>query len=512
MKKLVQGLLTRTFFVAVLVLLQVGLIVGLVVWLGARSSWVYLALIIVSVLIVLAMLDRDDINPSYRLMWIAIIVFLPPTGTLFYLFWGQRSVNCAAARRYKASAARGAEALGQDPALLRALGVRQGKLVRCAVYLSRHAAAPLYADTLCEYYPLGEAFLPPLLKELGRARRFIFMEYFIIEGGYMWDAILELLKAKAAAGLDVRVLYDAFGSMFTLPEDYANTLRAAGIKCVAFSPVRLSRHVGDYVMLNHRDHRKITVIDGNVAFTGGLNLADEYINRKKRFGVWKDTGLMLRGSGVYSMTVGFLTMWDYLTGSESDFAACAPTLRYASDGFVQPYFDSPLDTERVAENVYLNVLQQAQRYVYIVTPYLIVDNEMLTALRLAARGGVDVRLITPGVPDKWYAYWVTQSYYKTLLEAGVRIFQYTPGFIHAKMYVSDDEVAVVGSANMDYRSLYLHFENCCAFYGGHMVRDVKADLLAAMEAGREVSLADVAHTPLPKQLVQSFLRIFSPLM
>lgn len=512
MKKLIRGLLTRTLFIIVLGLVQIALIVGLVLWLGAKSTWVYLALTLVSVLIVITMLDRDDINPSYRLMWVAIIVFLPPTGTLFYLFWGQRSVHCAAARRYSAAAARGAEALRQDPAPMRQLAVHTGKLTRSAVYLARCASAPLYGDTLCEYYPIGQQFFPRFLEELEKAKRFIYLEYFIIEGGDMWDATLAILKAKAAAGLDVRVLYDAFGSMFTLPEDYADTLRAAGIKCVPFSPVRLSRHVGDYVMLNHRDHRKITVIDGDVAFTGGLNLADEYINRKKRFGVWKDTSLMLKGSGVYPMTVGFLSMWDYVTGSESDLAACAPTLRYAADGYVQPYFDSPLDRETVAENVYLNLLQQAQRYVYIVTPYLIVDNEMLTALRLAAKSGVDVRIVTPGIPDKWYAYWVTQSYYKTLLEAGVRIFQYTPGFIHAKMYVSDDEAAVVGSANMDYRSLYLHFENCCAFYGGRIVGEVRDDLLAAMDESREVNLADIARTPIPKQMAQSFLRIFSPLM
>lgn len=512
MKKIISGLLTRTFFVAVLAALQVTLVVELILWLGARSTWVYLGLILASVMVVLTMLERDDINPSYRLMWVAIVVFLPPTGTLFYLFWGQRSVNGAASRRYRDAVARGAEALRRQPDPLRRLAIHQSKLARSAAYLARYANAPLYADTICEYYPIGQDFFPRFLEELGKAKRFIFLEYFIIEHGQMWDAILDILKAKAQAGLDVRVLYDAFGSMFTLPEDYAATLRAAGIKCVPFSPVRLSHHVGDYVMLNHRDHRKITVIDGDVAFTGGLNLADEYINRKKRFGVWKDTSLMLKGSGVYSMTVGFLSMWDYATGSESDFAACAPRLRYSSDGYVQPYFDSPLDNETVAANAYLNLLQQAQRYVYIVSPYLIVDNEMLTALRLAAKGGVDVRIITPGIPDKWYAYWVTQSYYKTLLEAGVRIFQYTPGFIHAKMYVSDDECAVVGSANMDYRSLYLHFENCCAFYGGHIVREVRDDLLAAMGESHEVSLADIARTPIPKQAAQSILRIFSPLM
>jgi len=328
----------------------------------------------------------------------------------------------------------------------------------------------------------------------------------------MWYETLAILRQKAAEGLDVRVVYDAFGSMFTLPPGYDATLRAMGIKCQPFNPIAFSLHISDYKMLNNRDHRKIAVVDGETGFTGGLNFADEYINRKKRFGVWKDTGVMLKGPGVYSLTVTFLKMWDYVSGTQTRYEEYRPRGEYEADGFVQPYCDSPLDGEPVSENAYRNVLRRAQKYVYIVTPYLILDNEMTTALRLAAQSGVDVRILVPGIPDKWYVYYVTQSYYARLLEAGVHIYEYTPGFVHAKMYVSDDKEAIVGSANMDYRSLYLHFENCCAFYGGHVVRDVRDDICATLGESREVTMADVNSTPFLKWLAQVFLRFFSPMM
>lgn len=512
MKHLFRGLLTRTFFMGALLVVQVALTVGLFYWLGSVTPYVYVALIILSVLLILALLDRDNVNPAYKIIWILIMVALPPTGTLFYLFWGQPSNKGKKPRRYAECQARGAAARPIDAEPLRRLAVRDKRLARCAQYLANCGSAPLYADTASRYFAWGEDFFPVFLDKLRQAKRFVFMEYFIIQPGYMWDTTLDILRQKASQGVDVRVMYDGFGSMFTLPQDYEKKLRSYGIKCLVFEPLSLSGHISDYRMLNHRDHRKIAVIDGNVGFTGGLNFADEYINHKKRFGVWKDTGLMLQGSGVYSLTCSFLETWDYCTGSNSSFAEYAPSLRFSAQGYVQPYADSPLDTENVSENAYFSVLQQAQDYVYIVTPYLVIDNEMLGSLQLAAKSGVDVRIITPGIPDKWYVYWVTQSFYPALLRAGVRIYEYTPGFIHAKMYVSDDKTAIVGSANMDYRSLYLHFENCCAFYGGHMVQDVKTDIETCMAHSHEVTLEDTAKTPWFKRIGQLLLRVFAPLL
>ncbi len=364
-----------------------------------------------------------------------------------------------------------------------------------------------------EYYPFGQDFFPRFLEKLKAARHYIFMEYFIVQDGEMWGRTLEILRQKAKEGVDVRVLYDGFGCLFTLPPNYAETLRAQGIQCFAVSPFRFSWHPSDYKLLNHRDHRKITVIDGEVGFTGGMNFADEYINRKKRFGVWKDTGFMLQGPAVFSLTVTFLKMWDYVAETRTQYLDYLPESAYpASEGFVQPYCDSPLDSENVAENAYFNVLRHAQHYVYLMTPYLILDNEMTTELCLSAKSGVDVRIITPGIPDKPYVYYVTQSYYPELLRAGVRIYEYTPGFVHAKMFVSDGKLAIVGSANTDYRSLYLHYENCCQFFGGQIVNRVKEDFEATMAMCHEVTAEDIRRVPLYKWLAQMFLRLFAPLM
>ena len=510
--KIGRGVLTRTFFFVVTLVIQVSILMGLTWALGRYSGVGYFFLAALSAITVIALLDRDGINPVYKMMWILIILLMPPMGVVFYLFWGHRNTGNQHAYRMDNIQQRLTKALPQDPEPLQNLASNDKSLFRSASYLSRNVGVPLYSNTESRYFAWGEEFFPVFLEELKKAERFIFMEYFILKPGYMWNTTLEVLKQKAAAGVDVRILYDSFGCMFHLPEDYYQELRELGIRCYPVLPPRFSTHISDYTMLNHRDHRKITAIDGNVAFTGGLNFSDEYINRKKRFGIWKDTGLMLKGKGAQGLTALFLEMWDFVSGDRSELRDYEPTLVCPTDGLVQSFGDSPLSDENVAENVYFNILQQATDYVYIATPYLVVDNEMVTTLSLVAKSGVDVRIITPGIPDKWYVYWVTQSYYPVLLKAGVRIFEYTPGFIHAKMYVSDDKTAVVGSANMDYRSLYLHFENCCSFYGGHMVTNVKQDLEACMAESHEVTMEDTRDLPFYKRILQIFLRLFAPLL
>lgn len=511
-KRFVRVLLSKTFLSAMLILLQIALFVALFVGLQQAGTVAYIVITLISILVMSAVVEHDNVNPSYKIMWMLIVVWLPITGVLFYLWWGSQRITRRNVEKFAPIESAASAAMVQENAAVEALCRQEPTLARNVEYLLRSASAPLYRNTSGEYFPMGQAFFARFQEVLRGAKRFIFMEYFIIEESWMWSETLEILRRKAAEGVDVRVVYDAFGSMFTLPPGYDATLRAMGIKCQPFNPVAFSLHISDYKMLNNRDHRKIAVVDGEAGFTGGLNFADEYINRKQRFGVWKDTGVMLKGPGVYSLTVTFLKMWDYVSGTQTRYEEYRPCGEYEADGFVQPYCDSPLDGEAVSENAYRNVLRRAQEYVYIVTPYLILDNEMITALRLAAQSGVDVRILTPGIPDKWYVYYVTQSYYARLLEAGVRIYEYTPGFVHAKMYVSDDKEAIVGSANMDYRSLYLHFENCCAFYGGHVVRDVRDDIRATLQESREVTMADVNSTPLPKWLAQVFLRFFSPMM
>lgn len=507
-----RAFLTRKSWVAVLSLTQIALTVALGIWLQQYAVYTYMAITAVSLIAVAILLDKDDVNPVYKLMWLLIILLLPPTGTIFYLYWGGRSRHGRKARQYSACSARANQALPDPLSSLALLPGDDVPFTRCGRYLAQYAYAPVWDNTSCRYYAWGQEFLPDYLEELQKAQQFIFLEYFILQEGKLWDQVLEILKQKAAQGVDVRVLYDGMGSLVKLPKDYDATLRSYGIQCGVFAPMRFSPNLSDYTLLNHRDHRKITVIDGNVAFSGGFNLADEYANFTHPHGVWKDTGFMLRGEAVYSYTAAFLATWDYVRHTVSPVERFRPTCRDMADCVIQPFVDSPLDQENVSENAYFNILQQAQRYVYVATPYLVVDNEMLTCLRLAAKSGVDVRILTPGIPDKKFVYLVTQSFYHTLLEAGVRIFEYTPGFMHAKMFVSDDKAAIVGSANMDYRSLYLHFENCCAFYGGQMVRTVRKDLEQCMAVSRECTLEEVYRTPLPKRILQIFFRIFAPLM
>ena len=323
-------------------------------------------------------------------------------------------------------------------------------------YLERNGCFPIFDRTQVTYFPLGEYKFRAMLEELEKAEKYIFMEYFIIEEGYMWGCILDVLIRKAKEGVDVRVMYDGMCEISTLPTDYWKLLNAEGIKAKAFSPIRpiVSTHY------NYRDHRKILVIDGKVAFNGGVNLADEYINRKERFGHWKDTAVMLKGDAANSFALMFLQVWnawegepDYSILSEAD-SGCTDE----GDGYVMPYCDSPFDGYKVGETVYLDILNRATDYVHIMTPYLILDGELETALKYAALRGVDVRLILPGIPDKKIAYSLAKTHYRQLISAGVKIYEYSPGFVHAKVFVSDDKKAVVGTINLDYRSLYHHFE------------------------------------------------------
>jgi cardiolipin synthase len=465
-----------------------------------------------------AVLEKDDLNPAYKLMWMLIIVILPVFGMLVYLTWGHRTVPRRKRRRMQQIDQRYKEAARQDEATMEALAAQDAALGQSAHYLEKYASSPVYAAGQCEYYPLGQDFFPRFLQEIAKAEQSIFMEYYIWEEGEMLGKTLDILRAKAREGVDVRILIDGIGSLLTLPPGYEKKLRSWGIQCFIFEPIRVTPHITHYAMLNHRDHRKITVIDGKVAFSGGLNFADEYINVKERFGEWKDNSFMLTGGAVFSLTTTFLRGWDFASATTSDLERCRPPAAPPAcppslgQGFVQPYHDSPLDAENVSENAYLNIIRNARNYVWISTPYLILDHEMITSLTLAAKSGVDVRILTPGIPDKPTVFLVTQSYYSVLLRGGVRIYEYTPGFNHAKMYVSDDKTAVVGSANMDYRSLYLHFENCVAFYGGSLVGQARRDMEECFAKAHEMTLQETKDLKLGRRILQIIARFFAPML
>ena len=380
-----------------------------------------------------------------------------------------------------------------------------------AHYLGSKLSYPVHRNSSVQFFPLGDDKFVELVKQLKKAEKFIFMEYFIVEEGLMWGTILEILRQKVREGVEVRFMYDGMCSMIQLPHRYQHKLRSYGIKCKLYSPIRPV--VSSYQ--NNRDHRKICVIDGRVAFTGGVNLADEYINKKVRFGHWKDTAVMIEGEAVQSFTMMFLQMWnisekkmenyeDYLTPTSEEFRR--------ELGYVLPYGDCPFDDENIGEQVYLHVLNHAKKYVHIMTPYLVIDNEMMNTLQHAAKSGVEVIIIMPHIPDKWYAFAVARTYYAELIRAGVKIYEYTKGFVHAKEFISDNDTAVIGTVNLDFRSFYHHFE-CGAFiYANPVVWEVEKDFQNTLKKCQRVTLKNLRERKLVEKIAGRILRLLAPLM
>ena len=511
MKKIVEFISSRIFLTAAAVLLQLIWIFAMLWGLGAFSGHIMNILNLLSVILVLWIVNKK-INPSYKLAWTILILALPVFGVIIYLLFGQSRVAKKMTQESEKVMKEISNYFKETKTTRTALHDEGQGVSNQSAYIRDYAGFPVHRNTTTQYYGVGDDMFIDMLEDLKKAEHFIFLEYFIIHEGRMWGAILDVLEEKAAQGVDVRLIYDDMGCVSTLPPRYYKGLQAKGIKCAAFNPVRPILNI----VLNNRDHRKILVIDGHTGYNGGINLADEYINEQMRFGHWKDTGVRLHGEGVWNLTVMFLQMWTVITRTKTHLPAYGPYVyhpeEFEKDGFVQPYGDSPLDDEVVGENVYLNMINQARNYVYISTPYLIIDNEMMTALCLASKKGVDVRIITPGIPDKKLVFLLTQSYYQQLLAAGVRIYEYTPGFIHAKNFVCDDELAVVGTINLDYRSLYLHFECATWMYQSRAVGQVKEDMMETFEISKEISLDMCRRQNIFRRGMQSILRLFAPML
>ena len=506
--KILKKLFSRTLFMIIMLILEIMLISQFFKWFGSQVAWIEGRLRIGSVLIILGIVNNSK-HLSSDMLWILSIMISPVFGTAIYLLLGANLLSSKTFHNILISTMDAVKYYKQDPEVLKEAEEKAPEYSGQFHYLSESAHFPLYRNTGFSYYGLGDEGYPVMLEELKKAEKFIFMEYFIIEEGQMWNGILEILKEKAAAGLDVRVLYDDLGSFFTLPFAYAQDLEKYGIKCIPFN--KINPFIGS--IANHRDHRKITVIDGKVAFSGGVNLADEYINVKVIHGHWKDNIIRITGEAVWSYTVMFLTHWNALRKTDNDYnvfkVISEPTEQF--DGYIAPYGETPLGDERTAQNIYLNILNQAKDYCYIFTPYLIIDTDFINSLILAAKRGVDVRLMTPGIPDKKIVYGITRSYYRLLIEGGVRIIEYTPGFVHAKVFVCDDKIATVGTVNLDYRSLYLHFENGTYLYDVSTIMDIKKDFLDAEAVSTEFNLKDRRIRPLTTFLI-ALLRVFAPLM
>lgn len=510
MKKILSAITHRAVVASLLLILQVILFAVMIRGFTEYLVYFYAVCVVISLVVVLYIINKEG-DPGYKIAWIVPILLLPLFGGMIYLLLGANGISRGTREKMRGMEMGMITTLEKDnkAGVLAPLGL---DAVNQSRYLEKYAHCPLYGNTKTTYYPLGDDLYEPFLEELRKAKRYIFLEFFIIAPGKFWNAVLDILEDKAAHGVDVRVIYDDVGCMLTLPGNYFKILEEKGIRCHVFNRVRpvLS------VRLNNRDHRKICVVDGHTAFTGGFNLADEYINEIRKYGHWKDSGICLQGEGAWPLTVMFLTMWEYITGGKENYETYRPPIQplegQESGGWVQPYTDSPLDGEPVGETVYRNLTAKAKNYIYFTTPYLIISDSLNAALCSAAKSGVDVRIITPHIPDKKTVFELTRAHYVPLLQAGVRIYEYTPGFIHAKNCVCDDLYATVGTVNLDYRSMFLHFEDGVWLCGDPTVLDVKEDMLRTMARSMEVTLKEAQAHRFPRRLLRSVLRVFAPLM
>ena len=481
-KGIVHAIFSRFGLVLLLMLLQIGVLWSVFRWFGGLLPHYFGGSVAMSAFMVVYILNSEMDN-SAKITWMVTIAILPVVGVPLF-FYVKSNIGHNALKKRVTHLTEEARGLQPQPlAAAQELAEADPGAASLARYLhGKGGGFSVYRNTEVTYFPGGEAKFEELLRQLEKAEKYIFLEYFIIDEGLMWGRILEVLARKAAEGVDVRVMYDGTCEFTTLPRDYPGRLEKLGIQCRVFSPVQpfVSTHY------NYRDHRKILVIDGKVGFTGGVNLADEYINHIEKYGRWKDAAVMLEGEAVRPLTILFLEMWSILREPEFEKFLSVPPHAVPAKGFAAPYGDCPLDGERVGEMVYIDLLNRAKRYIHIMTPYLILDGELETALKFAAERGVDVHLILPHVPDKKFAYALAKTHYKSLLDSGVKISEWMRGFVHAKVFVVDDSEAVVGTINLDYRSLYHHFENAVWMKDTACIPAIEEDFQKTLEFCRDV--------------------------
>ena len=511
MKKILKILFSRLVIMGFLMAVQVTMLIFLTSKLSTVFLYLYSVFQLVSLGVVFYIASQRS-NPSQKLAWTIPILIFPVFGGLLFILLRTSGATKRFRKKINDSLQRTFPLLKTSDDVICELDQDDKSIANQSRYITKASAFSAHKNSVTQYFPSGEQFFVSFIEELKKAKHFIFIESFIIHEGSMWNTILSILEKKAQQGLDVRVMYDDAGCLTTLPYKYHEKLREKGIKCQVFNPFTPLLEI----RMNHRDHRKIFVIDGYVAYTGGINLADEYINALEKYGHWKDAAILVKGEAVWNMTIMFLQLWGYLSKTHEDYDKYRPSTyhpeSFESDGYVQPYGDSPIDNEPVGENTYLNMIGRAKDYLYIFTPYLVIDHEMVTALMLSAKSGVDVRIVTPHIPDKWYVFLVTQSYYAILIEAGVKIFEYTPGFLHSKVFVCDDVLGTVGSINLDYRSLYFHFECGVWLYKTESVKAMKEDFVKTFHECHEVTLEEWHQVGVFKRILRGFLRLFAPLM
>lgn len=513
-KGLWKLLFGRTTIFVILVLAQAVLLFGGFAIID-QNILILNQIIGILAIVILFYLLNTSMNSSFKLMWIILIIATPLIGVPFYIFTKLQPGTRHIANRVSQIIDDERKHLIPGNEVVNELMTEGDKEYGIFKYIYEEGNYPAYKDASMKYFPLGEDKFREMIYQLERAEKFIFLEYFIIDKGEMWDTVLNILKRKVKEGVEVRLLYDGTCMMSLLPKNYPQVMESFGIKCRIFSPMKpfLTTHQ------NNRDHRKILVIDGHTSFTGGVNLADEYINKKERFGHWKDTAIMVKGKATDSFTLMFLQMWNINNPEDKDYSRYmfkeespikGNDLRYG--GYVAPYGDSPLDHEEVGKRVYLDILNRANKYVHIMTPYLILDEEMINSLIFSAERGIDVKIIVPHIPDKKYAYFLGRTYFEQLIRGGVKIYEYTPGFVHAKVFTSDDEKAVVGTINLDFRSLFLHFECGAYIWKNPVVADIEQDFEDTLGLCNRITIEDCkGFNPIFKFCGMA-LRLIAPLM
>ncbi len=509
-RRIVTG---RIVSVLPVVVLQGLIIYGIARWLAPFATFFYSVLSVLSALFVLFLISNRG-EGAYKMLWLLVMFVAPLPGALMYLLYGNKRTGNALEQRLTAIHDSIPIVLNDDTQTQEQLVREDKRIAQTFSYVKKITGFPVLRNDTAQYYPVGELLFEQMMSSLKEAKRYVFIEYFIVQEGVMWEAMVDVMEQKVQEGVDIRVLYDDIGSIGTFSARNRASLLKKGIKCEKFNPLIVLSGA-----LNNRDHRKIMVVDGVVAFSGGINLADEYINEEHPFGHWKDIGFKITGDAIRSYAYMFIEFWNASSLNKitealvgDDFAKTRVSGETDFDGYVLPYYDSPGRTEAASNNVFIDLLGQAKDYMWFYTPYLLLGDGLRDAFVRAAQRGVDVRIVMPGIPDKKVIFQLTRSYYPPLLKAGVRIYEYSPGFLHAKAYVCDDETAVVGTINMDYRSLYLHFENGVWLYRNRIIEDMRQDYLESLKMCMQVTLDRCRDRNIVVRAAQSVLRLFAPML
>ena len=499
----------RLFLVFVVFIIQVVLSLLTIIYFANISLKIEILLRILGLIFVLIDLKSSKSTTKIidNIFWIVLVIIIPILGVFSFVFVSNNFLRSKTVKMIRDNSEKQNKYLVQDENVLEEIEKLDDSVYSQFNYINK-SGYPVYNNDKIDYFKNGESAFIKLKEDLLSAKKYIFMEYFIVNLGKMWNEILEILVKKVNEGVEVKVIYDDVGSINGLPDNYDKELENLGIKCISFNVVN---HFFS-AFLNNRDHRKITVIDGIICYTGGINIGDEYINYKERFGYWKDSVVRIEGEVTWNFTVAFLSMWKSIRKLSKPVLSYKPKYgKTNNDGYVSLYCSNPLKKESVGENVYLNMINQSKKSIYILTPYLIIDNNLIKAFILAKKRGVDIKIVTPGVPDKKIVYDVTRSYYKNLLENGIEIYEYSSGFLHSKVFLVDDKISTVGTINLDYRSLDMHFECSSFIYKSKVIKDIKNDIDTILSVSRKITIENT-KTNFIKRLYLGFLRIFSTMM